>query len=144
MNVSDLPALNASLNALSGIWLTVGYVFIRRGNRNAHRAFMLAAAVTSTLFLVSYLVYHAQAGSTRFQTPGWIRTLYLVILGTHTVLAAALVPLVLVTLYRALRGRFSAHRRIARIAWPVWVYVSVTGVVIYFMLYHVDPRLAGG
>lgn len=144
MSFSDLPAVNACLNGLAGAWLVAGYVFIRRGQREAHRRCMLAAAATSLLFLVSYLTYHAQAGTTRFQSPGAIRTVYLTILGTHTVLAAALVPLVAVTLFRALRGRFPAHRRLARITWPVWMYVSVTGVVIYFMLYHLDPRTVGG
>jgi uncharacterized membrane protein YozB (DUF420 family) len=140
----DLPKLNACLNTLSAIWLVSGLMFIRRGRVSAHRFCMLAAVVTSTLFLTSYLVYHAQVGTTRFQTPGWVRQLYLVILGTHTVLAVAVVPLVLITLRRALARRFDRHRRIARITWPIWVYVSVTGVVIYWMLYHVDPALRAG
>jgi uncharacterized membrane protein YozB (DUF420 family) len=140
----DLPKLNACLNALSAIWLIFGLIFIRRGRVSAHRFCMLAAVVTSTLFLTSYIVYHVQVGTTRFQTPGWIRQLYLVILGTHTILAVAVVPLVLITLRRALARRFDRHRRLARITWPIWVYVSVTGVVIYWMLYHVDPALRAG
>src|SRR6185503_11392624 len=137
----DLPKLNACLNALSAIWLIFGLIFIRRGRVSAHRFCMIAAVVTSTLFLTSYIVYHVQVGTTRFQTPGWIRQLYLVILGTHTILAVAVVPLVLITLRLALARRFDRHRRLARITWPIWVYVSVTGVVIYWMLYHVDPAL---
>jgi uncharacterized membrane protein YozB (DUF420 family) len=140
----DLPKLNACLNALSAIWLVSGLMFIRRGKVSAHRFCMLAAVVTSTFFLTSYIVYHVQVGTTRFQTPGWVRQLYLVILGTHTVLAVAVLPLVLITLRRALARRFDRHRRIARITWPIWVYVSVTGVVIYWMLYHVDPALRAG
>lgn len=144
MGIHDLPAVNASLNALSAVWLTLGLRFIRRKNRSAHRTCMIAAILTSVLFLTSYIVYHAHVGTTRFQTTGWIRTLYLGILGTHTVLAVAVVPLVAITLTRALRGRFDSHRRIARITWPVWLYVSITGVVIYGMLYHLDPALRGG
>lgn len=140
----DLPKLNACLNGLSAVWLISGLWFIRRGRVSAHRFCMLAAVLTSTLFLTSYIVYHAHVGTTRFQTPGWIRHLYLVILATHTVLAVAVVPLVLITLRRALVRRFDRHRRIARITWPVWVYVSVTGVVIYWMLYHVDAALRAG
>ena len=144
MSLHDLPKLNACLNALSAIWLISGLLFIRRGRVSAHRFCMLAAVVTSMLFLTSYIVYHAQAGTTRFQTTGWVRQLYLIILGTHTLLAVAVVPLVLMTLRRALTRRFERHRRIARITWPVWVYVSITGVVIYWMLYHVDPALRAG
>jgi uncharacterized membrane protein YozB (DUF420 family) len=141
MDLHQLPALNAALNGLAAIWLAAGYVMIRRGRTNAHRFCMLAAVATSALFLVSYLVYHAQAGSTRFASGGWIRPVYFTILLTHTVLAAVIVPLVLVTLVRALKRRFVPHRRIARWTWPLWIYVSVTGVVIYFMLYHLDPAL---
>ncbi len=141
MELHDLPALNATLNGLAAVWLAAGYVMIRRGRINAHRFCMLAAVATSTVFLVSYLIYHAQAGSTRFMSHGWIRPVYFAILISHTVLAAAIVPLVLVTLYRAFRKRFVRHRRIARWTWPLWIYVSVTGVVIYLMLYHLDPAL---
>jgi putative membrane protein len=140
----DLPRVDASLNALSAVWLVAGRAFIKRGRMAAHRFCMLGAVATSLLFLTSYLIYHAHVGTTRFQTPGWIRQVYLAILATHTVLAVALVPLVAITLRRALRGRFDRHRRIARITWPIWVYVSVTGVVIYWMLYHLDPALRAG
>jgi uncharacterized membrane protein YozB (DUF420 family) len=136
LRVTDLPTLNALLNASSVVLLGCGWAMIRAGRREAHRRFMLAALATSTLFLVSYLAYHFQVGSMRFARTGAIRTIYLVILGTHTVLAAAIVPLVLVTLARALRGRFADHRRLARVTLPLWVYVSVTGVVVYWMLYR--------
>ena len=136
MTVRDLPTLNALLNAMSAALLVAGWVLIRRGRQEAHRRAMLGAVACSTLFLVSYLVYHAQVGSVRFQGQGLIRTVYFAILLTHTVLAAAIVPLVLVTLVRALRQRFDAHRRLARITFPLWAYVSVTGVVIYVMLYR--------
>ena len=136
MNISDLPALNAGLNALSGSLLGMGYAMIRRGRVRAHKAFMLAAVGVSTLFLVSYVVYHYHAGSTRFPGTGWVRTLYLSILVTHAVLAAAVIPLAAVTLVRAWREDFPSHRRIARWTLPIWFYVSVTGVIIYVMLYH--------
>lgn len=136
MNISDLPALNAGLNALSGTLLGVGYAMIRRGRVRAHKAFMVAAVSVSTLFLVSYVIYHYHAGSTRFPGTGWIRTLYLSILVTHAVLAAAVIPLAAVTLVRAWREDFAAHRSIARWTLPIWFYVSVTGVIIYVMLYH--------
>lgn len=143
LDTHQLPALNATLNGLTTVLLTAGYVLIRGRRRQAHRAVMLVAAATSALFLLSYLVYHAQVGSVRFQSQGWIRPVYFTILLTHTVLAAAIVPMVLVTFWRALRNEFSRHRRIARWTWPLWMYVSVTGVVIYLMLYHLDPRLSG-
>lgn len=140
MNISDLPALNAGLNALSGSLLGVGYAMIRRGRVRAHKAFMLAAVGVSTLFLVSYVVYHYHAGSTRFPGTGWVRTLYLSILVTHAVLAAAVIPLAAVTLVRAWREDFPSHRSIARWTLPIWFYVSVTGVIIYVMLYHLYAR----
>ncbi len=136
MTLTDLPALNAFLNATSAALLAAGYVLIRQGRMAAHRRVMLSAVASSTLFLLSYLVYHAQVGSVRFRGQGPVRTLYFTILITHTVLAAAIVPLVGVTLARALRDRFDRHRRIARITLPLWGYVSVTGVVIYWMLYR--------
>jgi uncharacterized membrane protein YozB (DUF420 family) len=136
MDFSDLPALNAGLNALSGSLLGIGYLLIRRGRVGAHKVFMVAAVAVSTLFLVSYVVYHYHAGSTPFPGTGWIRTLYLSILVTHATLAAAVVPLAAVTLVRAWREDFGAHRRIARWTLPIWFYVSVTGVIIYVMLYH--------
>ncbi len=136
MTFSDLPTLNAALNASSALLLALGFLAIRGGRREAHRRFMLAAVATSSLFLVSYLVYHFQVGSVRFRGTGTIRTVYLTILATHTVLAVAILPLVLITLRHALRERFAAHRRLARMALPLWAYVSVTGVVIYWMLYR--------
>jgi uncharacterized membrane protein YozB (DUF420 family) len=136
VTVRDLPTLNAALNATSAVLLVAGWLLIRRGRREAHRRAMLAAVACSGLFLVSYLVYHAQVGSVRFQGQGTIRTVYFAILLTHTVLAAAILPLVLVTLVRALQQRFDRHRRIARVTFPLWLYVSVTGVVIYVMLYR--------
>jgi uncharacterized membrane protein YozB (DUF420 family) len=136
MSLHDLPALNASLNALSAVLLLLGYACIRRRRIAAHRAFMLAAVTSSTLFLVSYLVYHFQVGSVRFRGEGTIRTVYLAILASHTVLAVVVVPLVLTALYRAWKGRFEDHRRIARVTLPIWAYVSVTGVVVYWMLYR--------
>jgi uncharacterized membrane protein YozB (DUF420 family) len=136
VSVADLPALNAALNASAAALLALGYVLIRSGRRDAHRRVMLLALATSALFLASYLVYHFQVGSVRFTRSGTIRTVYLTILATHTVLAAAIVPLVAVTVARALRGRFADHRRLARVTLPLWGYVSVTGVVIYWMLYR--------
>ncbi|HEY7515628.1 MAG TPA: DUF420 domain-containing protein [Vicinamibacteria bacterium] len=135
MTLRDLPALNASLNALSALFLLLGWACIRARRRDAHRAFMLAAFGSSALFLISYLVYHFQVGSVRFQGEGLLRTVYLAILLSHTVLATLVVPLVLATLFRALRGRFEAHRSLARYTLPIWAYVSVTGVVVYWMLY---------
>jgi uncharacterized membrane protein YozB (DUF420 family) len=136
VGVSDLPALNATLNATAAVLLSIGYVLIRKGRIETHRKVMLAAFATSVLFLISYLVYHANVGSKRFPGEGTIRTVYLAILLTHTVLAAAIVPLVLVTLSRALSARFDRHRTIARWTLPIWLYVSVTGVVVYWMLYQ--------
>jgi uncharacterized membrane protein YozB (DUF420 family) len=132
----DLPTLNAALNTTSAVLLLTGWRLIRRGRRDAHRRAMLAALATSTLFLVSYLAYHFQVGSVRFTGQGPIRTVYFAILVSHTVLAAAIVPLVLVTLTRALRGRFEAHRALARVTAPLWLWVSVSGVVVYWMLYR--------
>ena len=136
MTVRDLPALNALLNATSAVLLFLGWRLIRRGRREAHRRVMLAAVGCSTVFLVSYLAYHAQVGSVRFQGQGAIRIVYFTILISHTILAAAVVPLVLVTLVRALQARFDRHRRLARVTFPIWCYVSVTGVIVYWMLYQ--------
>ncbi len=136
ISAHDLPALNAVLNASAAGLLVSGYVLIKRGRKVAHRKAMLAAFAVSCLFLISYLVYHYQAGSVRFQKTGAIRTLYLGILATHTVLAAAVPPLAILTLSRGLSGRYDRHRRIARWTLPIWLYVSVTGVVVYAMLYH--------
>ncbi len=135
MDFRDLPALNAALNAVSAVLLGAGYVFIRQGQRDRHRFCMIGAFGVSCLFLTSYLVYHFEVGSVPFTKQGWVRPLYFTILITHVVLAVAIVPLVLVTLSRALKERFDKHRAIARWTLPLWLYVSVTGVVIYWMLY---------
>ncbi len=130
------PVINATLNGASAVLLYVGHGFIKRGRMAAHRALMITALVTSSLFLTSYLYYHAHVGSVRFQGQGWSRPVYFTILISHTILAAAIVPLVIITLSRALQRRFDRHRAIARWTYPLWLYVSVTGVVIYFMLYQ--------
>jgi putative membrane protein len=136
LGITDLPAVNATLNATAAVLLSAGYVLIRKGRIETHRKVMLAAFTTSALFLISYLVYHANVGSKHFPGHGAIRTVYLSILLTHTVLAAVIVPLVLVTLSRALSARFDRHRAIARYTLPIWLYVSVTGVIVYWMLYR--------
>jgi uncharacterized membrane protein YozB (DUF420 family) len=136
MQMADLPALNATLNATSACLLLAGYVFMRRGRIAAHRACMISAFVTSCLFLISYLVYHAHVGSKPFPGHGSIRIVYFAILISHILLAAIIVPLALVTLRRGLRMDVVRHRRVARWTWPIWMYVSVTGVVIYLMLYR--------
>lgn len=136
MDVRDLPGLNATLNATSALLLLLGWRLIRAGRRAAHRRVMLAAVACSVLFLTSYLVYHFQVGSVAFRGQGPIRTVYFAVLLSHTVLAVAIVPLVLMTLGRALGGRFPEHRRIARLTLPLWGYVSVTGVAVYWMLYR--------
>jgi uncharacterized membrane protein YozB (DUF420 family) len=131
-----LPAVNATLNAISTVFLTVGWLFIRQRQVDRHRLCMLGAFTTSTLFLTSYVVYHAKVGSVPFTGQGVIRVVYFTILITHVVLAAAILPLALITLSRALARRFDRHRKIARWTLPLWLYVSVTGVVIYMMLYR--------
>ncbi|MFN2386144.1 MAG: DUF420 domain-containing protein [Thermoanaerobaculia bacterium] len=136
MTVADLPAVNAFLNLASFCLLLAGYRAIRRFEVERHRRWMLAAATVSLLFLISYVVYHAQVGSVRFTGQGPVRTLYFAILLSHTVLAVVNLPLVLRTLYLGLRRRDDRHRRIARWTFPIWAYVSVTGVVVYVMLYH--------
>lgn len=141
MTIADLPALNAALNATSTVLLFTGWRFIRGGDRERHRLCMLGAFVISTAFLVSYVVYHLEHGSTPFPGTGLARTAYLTMLATHVVLAALVPPLAIVTLWRALRGDFERHRRIARITFPIWIYVSITGVLVYVILYQVyDPR----
>ena len=135
MALTDLPTLNALLNTLSAALLISGYAMIRRGKVEVHRACMLAAFATSTLFLISYLVYHANVGSVAFTGRGAVRTVYFTILISHVILAALVPPLALVTLTHGLRKRFDRHRRIARWTLPVWLYVSVTGVIVYAMLY---------
>jgi uncharacterized membrane protein YozB (DUF420 family) len=136
VTLRDLPALNAALNAASAVLLATGFILIRAGRREAHKRAMVAALVCSALFLSSYLIYHAQVGSVRFRGQGAIRLVYFAILISHTILAVTVVPLALVTLVHALRARFDRHRRIARITLPIWGYVSVTGVVVYWMLYR--------
>jgi uncharacterized membrane protein YozB (DUF420 family) len=136
ISISDLPTVNAILNATSAVLITVGFVLIRRKRIGAHRACMIGAFCVSSLFLISYLTYHYYHGSTKFTGQGWIRPVYFSLLISHTTLAATIVPLVLITLYRALRERFDRHKRIARWTFPIWLYVSVTGVIVYLMLYQ--------
>jgi len=146
MTFSDLPAVNACLNGLSTIFLTAGFVLIKRGNQRAHRNCMIAALASSTVFLVCYLYYHYQMkqvygeAHTRFVDPAWFRPIYLAILFTHLIGAIAIVPLVIMTVSRAIRQKFELHKKIARWTWPIWMYVSVTGVVIYFLLYRIFPQ----
>jgi uncharacterized membrane protein YozB (DUF420 family) len=146
MSPADLPIVNAGLNGLSAVFLGVGYYHIRKKNQIAHRNCMIAAFVSSTLFLACYLTYHGYVayylhrGPTVFRNPAWFRPIYLSILGTHTLLAIVIVPMVLVTLSRALRKRFDIHRNIARWTWPLWMYVSITGVLIYLLLYQIFPQ----
>ena len=146
MTLADLPAVNAGLNGLSVLFLTAGYFFIRRGNKTAHRNCMVTAFVSSTVFLACYLTYHIGMrihygkGHTEFHDPEWFRPVYLCILFSHLALAIAIVPLVLITLRRAVKQRFELHKKIARWTWPIWMYVSVTGVVIYVLLYQIFPQ----
>lgn len=137
LTISDLPALNATLNGIAAILLVTGYLFIKQGRRRQHQWCMLGALTTSALFLVSYVTYHLHAGSRPFPGQGPIRVVYFAILITHVILAAVIVPLALLTALRGLRSQFDKHVRIARWTFPVWVYVSVTGVVIYLMLYEI-------
>lgn len=139
MNYTALPHLNATLNATSGLLLVAGYLLIRRHKISAHLACMIAALVSSVLFLISYLIYHYYHVTTRFTGQGWVRPVYFIILFSHTVLAVVILPLVTVTLWRAVRGEFKRHMRLARWTFPLWLYVSVTGVVIYLMLYQLYP-----
>ncbi len=136
MTVTDLPALNATLNATSFVFLVTGWLLIRSGRRQAHKRCMIAALVVSTMFLTSYVIYHLNVGSVPFQKTGWIRTVYFLVLIPHVILAVAIVPMVLITVSRALSNRFDAHKRIAKITLPLWLYVSVTGVIVYLMLYQ--------
>ena len=136
LEVTDLPEVNATLNAISTLLLATGYIFIRRGQTQEHRLCMLAAFATSALFLASYLIYHFNVGSVAFTGQGTIRTVYFTILISHIILAIAILPMAIVTLLRALRGQLESHRRIAKWTLPLWLYVSVTGVVVYWMLYQ--------
>jgi putative membrane protein len=146
MTILDLPVVNATLNGLSAIFLTLGFVFIKRGNKNAHRNCMISAFITSSIFLACYITYHGylalvlHRGPTRFENPAWFRPIYLTILLTHTILAATIVPMILITLNRARLQHFELHKKIARWTWPLWMYVSVTGVVIYLLLYRIFPQ----
>jgi putative membrane protein len=139
MSIRMLPSLNAILNATSGILIIIGYVMIRRKKVAAHRACMIGAVSASIIFLISYLIYHFNVGATRFAGTGWSRPFYFTVLISHTILAVTLVPFVIMTLRRALKGDFARHRKIARWTFPMWVYVSITGVIVYFMLYHWFP-----
>jgi uncharacterized membrane protein YozB (DUF420 family) len=136
VTLSDLPALNAFLNATAAVLLVIRYSLIRAGRMRQHRAVMISACVVSTLFLTSYVIYHANIGSRPFQRQGTIRIIYFAILLTHVILAAAVVPMALITLSRGLRARFDRHVAIARWTFPIWLYVSVTGVIVYLMLYR--------
>jgi putative membrane protein len=136
ISAAELPTINATLNSLSAAFLILGFIFIKSKNIKAHKACMLSAFASSILFLISYLIYHYQVGSVPFKGQGAIRTVYFTILLTHTILAVVVVPLALITLFRALQENFPKHRRIARWAFPIWLYVSVTGVLVYMMLYR--------
>lgn len=136
-----LAPINASLNLLTTLLLVLGYIAVRKHAIHWHRRLMLSALGSSALFLAGYLTRMIVQGAHRFPDVGWLRTAYLVLLASHTVLAALVVPLVLRAAYLALRGRFSSHRKVARVTWPIWLYVSVTGIVVYVMLYHVAPLL---
>jgi putative membrane protein len=146
MSIYDLPAVNASLNGLSACLLTAGFIFIRQKKITAHRNCMISAFCVSVIFLICYLTYHGylafalHKGPTRFLNPLWFRPIYLAILLTHTVLAVVIVPLILITIFRALRERFDKHKKIARWTWPLWMYVSVTGVIVYLLLYQIFPQ----
>jgi len=146
MTILDLPVVNATLNGLSAVFLTLGFIFIKRGNKIAHRNCMISAFCMSTIFLGCYLTYHGylamvlHRGPTRFLNPAWFRPIYLTILISHTILAITIVPMILMTLWRAKMGRFEQHKKIARWTWPLWMYVSVTGVIIYWLLYIKFPQ----
>jgi putative membrane protein len=141
MSYLSLAPLNAFLNATATVLLVAGYIFIKRKQVAAHRACMIAALVVSAAFLTSYLTYHYHVGEVRFSGTGWVRPLYFLILVPHVTLAGLIVPLALATAYFALKTRFAIHKRIARWTWPLWIYVSITGVVIYFMLYRLYPPI---
>ena len=140
MTINDLPAVNACLNFSSAVLLTIGYVQIRKQRQIAHRNCMIGAFITSTIFLACYLTYHYFARATHFVNPPWFRPIYLTILLTHTVLAVVIVPMILITFSRAFKQRFDRHKAIARWTLPLWMYVSVTGVIIYLLLYQIFPQ----
>ncbi len=136
MTVQDLPTLNASLNSIAFVLLMSGYIAIKKNQRDLHRNLMVLALIVSSAFLTSYLIYHWHVPSKKFPDLGWIKTVYLVILIPHIILAAVMVPMILKTFWHAYQQQWDAHKKIARLTFPIWIYVSVTGVVIYFMLYH--------
>jgi len=146
VSIYDLPAVNASLNGLSAALLTAGFIFIRQKKIIPHRNCMISAFCVSVIFLICYITYHTylavvlHRGPTRFENPLWFRPIYLTILLTHTVLAIVIVPMILITLSRALRERFDKHKKVARWTWPLWMYVSVTGVIVYLLLYQIFPQ----
>jgi uncharacterized membrane protein YozB (DUF420 family) len=146
MSIYDLPPIDASLNGLSAVFLTAGYVFIRQKNIPAHRFCMISAFCVSALFLACYVTYHGylvwvlHQGVTHFENPPWFRPIYLAILIPHEILAMVIVPMIFITLSRALRERFDQHKKIARWTWPLWMYVSVTGVIVYLLLYQIFPQ----
>lgn len=137
MKFENLAIVNAILNCISFILLVIGYFHIKAGRREHHKKFMIAAFISSGLFLISYLTYHAKVGSVAFQGEGWIRTLYFTILISHIILAAVVPPMAILTLYRGLKGKFDLHTKISKKTFMIWLYVSVTGVIVYFMLYHI-------
>lgn len=141
IETANLPLINAILNSSSFTFLLLGYYFIRKKKIKAHKACMLTVFGLSILFLISYVTYHSMQGSRAFQGEGWIRPIYFAVLISHTILAMAIVPMALVTLIRGLRGRYARHKQLARWTLPVWLYVSVTGVLIYIMLYELDLRI---
>ena len=136
MTVQDLPGLNASLNSIAGTLLLVGYIAIKRDRKELHKYLMIAALIVSAAFLTSYLIYHFHVPSKKFPNIGFIKTVYLLILIPHIILAAAMVPMILKTFWHAFRGEWDKHKKIAKITFPIWMYVSVTGVIVYFMLYR--------
>ena len=141
MTIQDLPIVNACLNALATVFLMLGFVYIKKGNKTAHRNCMISAFVTSAVFLTCYLTYHFSTEVvTKFVEPEWFRPIYFVLLITHVVLAVVILPLIFITLSRALKERFDKHRKIARWTWPLWMYVSITGVLIYLLLYQIFPQ----
>lgn len=143
MTLYDLPWINACLNGASATLVMAGLIAIKAGKRNLHRNLMIAALISSTIFLGCYLYYHAHVGRTHFKDPDWFRLIYLTLLATHTVLAIVIVPLIIMTVIPAMRGNLGRHRRFARWTWPLWLYVSVTGVLIYLLLYQIFPQRAG-
>ncbi|MBE86517.1 MAG: hypothetical protein CMO69_02130 [Verrucomicrobiales bacterium] len=141
MTIQDLPIINACLNALATVFLMLGYLFIRQGNKTAHKKCMISAFLTSAVFLTCYLIYHFNTEVvTRFVNPSWFRPIYLVILITHVILAVVILPLIFMTFSRALKARYELHKKIAKWTWPLWMYVSITGVLIYLLLYQIFPQ----